>query len=376
VSAVSRASEVLNDGLFGPSASRRNVELQRRTPQGEVRVPLDLTRYRLTGFLARDPYLREGDVIVFPRIIADATMSGALARPGQFDLVPGDSLSRLLELAGGTIRGATDEAVLVRFLDATTKDSLSFKVSDVLAGRFDTPMRDGDAVFVFFQPRFHLLEQVGISGEVRRPGSYPLLPGLSRLTHLVHEAGGFLPEADIASLRVFRPSPDKGGPDPEIQRLTQLGRGDLTSSEYEALRASTAAKRADFRVDWNRVKPGGDLDLELRGGDVVLVDRTVASVRVDGEVRQPGLIHHAPGRSARDYVRLAGGFSDRAARGKLRVKRAVTGQTMLAKDVASLEPGDLVWVPERGEFKGWQSAQVVLLAATQLATIVLAIRLF
>jgi hypothetical protein len=74
-------------------------------------------------------------------------------------------------------------------------------------------------------------------------------------------------------------------------------------------------------------------------------------------------------------VRLAGGFSDRAARGQLRVKRAVTGQTMLARDVASLEPGDLVWVPERGEFKGWQNVQSILLIATQLATIVLAVRL-
>jgi len=375
VSAVSRASEVLNDGLFGAGASRRNVEVQRHTPQGELRIVMDLMRYRLTGFLARDPLLREGDVLYFPRVIAEATMSGALARTGTFDLAPADSLSTLLDLAGGPIRTAADEAVLVRFLDATRKDSLSFKLSDALAGRFDTPMRDGDAVFVYYQPKFHFLEQASISGEVQRPGAYPLLPGLTRLSDLVRESGGFLPEADVAALRVFRPSPDKGGPDPEVQRLSQLGRGDLTSSEYEALRASMAAKRADFRVDWSHVKPGGELDLELRGGDIVLVDRTVASVRVDGEVRQPGLIHHRPGRSARDYVRLAGGFSDRAARGKLRVKRAVTGQTMLAKDVASLEPGDLVWVPERGEFKGWQSLQSVLLVATQLATIILAVRL-
>jgi len=375
VAATSRASEVLTEPLFTARASRRNVEIRRRTAQGESRVRMDLTRQRLTGFLAQDPLLKEGDVLFFPQVVAEASVQGAVMRGGQFDLAPGDSLSTIFSLAGGPSPRATDHAVLVRFVDATRKDSLSFRVGDVLAGRFDTAMRDGDHLYVYYQPRYHFLEQASISGEVQRPGSYPLLPGLSRLSDLVREAGGFLPEADVAALRIIRPGPDKAGPDPELLRLAQLGRSDLTSSEYEALRASNAARRSDFRVDWNRVKPGGALDFELRGGDVVVVDRTVASVLVDGEVRQPGLIRHEPGRSARDYVRLAGGFSDRAARGKLRVKRAVTGQTMLARDVASLEPGDLVWVPERGEFRGWQNLQSVLLVATQLATIVLAVRL-
>ncbi len=375
VAATSRASEVLTEPLFTARASRRNVEIRRRTAQGESRVRMDLTRQRLTGFLAQDPLLKEGDVLFFPQVVAEASVQGAVMRGGQFDLAPGDSLSTIFSLAGGPSPRATDHAVLVRFVDATRKDSLSFRVGDVLAGRFDTAMRDGDHLYVYYQPRYHFLEQASISGEVQRPGSYPLLPGLTRLSDLVREAGGFLPEADVAALRIIRPGPDKAGPDPELLRLAQLGRSDLTSSEYEALRASNAARRSDFRVDWNRVKPGGALDFELRGGDVVVVDRTVASVLVDGEVRQPGLIRHEPGRSARDYVRLAGGFSDRAARGKLRVKRAVTGQTMLARDVASLEPGDLVWVPERGEFRGWQNLQSVLLVATQLATIVLAVRL-
>ena len=35
VSATSRASEILAESYFGPNASRRNVEVRRRTPQGE-----------------------------------------------------------------------------------------------------------------------------------------------------------------------------------------------------------------------------------------------------------------------------------------------------------------------------------------------------
>jgi protein involved in polysaccharide export with SLBB domain len=374
VSGTTRASELLGDTLFNGGASRRNVELRRRTPKGETRTTIDLTRFRLTGYLARDPLLREGDVVYFPSVAAAATIEGAFSRPARYELAQGDSLSTLFELAGGPLPSATDEAVLVRFVDATRKDSLSFKISDVLAGRFDTLLRDGDRVYVYYQPRYHFLEEASIVGEVQRPGNYPLLPGLTRLSDLVRVAGGFLTGADLASIRVIRSSGPAGGPDPEIDRLSQLGRKDMTSTEYEVLRARVASQRQDFRIDWNHVKVGGDLDIMLRGGDAVQVGQIVAAVRVDGEVRLPGLIHYQPGRSVEEYVKLAGGYSERAVPQKVRVKRAVTGQTMLARDVSSLQPGDLVWVPERGDPQGWQNFQAVLLVATQVATILLALR--
>ena len=374
VSATSRASEFLSEPLFNDVASRRNVEIRRRTPQGETRMRIDVTRFRLTGYLARDPLLREGDQVYFPRVSGGVAIEGAVARPANYDLAEGDSLSTLFTLAGGPLTSATDQAVLVRFADATKKDSLSFKVADLVAGRFDTRLRDGDHVYVYFQPHYHFLEQAGIYGEIQRPGTYPLLPGLTRLSELVHLAGGFLPDADLASIHVLRASNPLGGPDPEIDRLASLGRKDMTSTEYEALRARIASQRQDFRVDWKRVKPGGDLDIVLRGGDAVRVDPVSAAVRVEGEVRLPGLIRYQAGRSVEEYVKLAGGYSERAVPQKVRVKRAVTGQTMLARDVSSLQPGDMVWVPERGDPQTWQNFQSVLLVAAQVATIVLALR--
>jgi polysaccharide export outer membrane protein len=374
VSATSRASELLTESLFNESASRRNVEIRRRTPQGETRTRMDLTRFRLTGFLAHDPLLREGDQVYFPRAFGGVAIEGGVAHPAHFDMAQGDSLSTLFTFAGGPVPSSTDQAVLVRFADATKKDSLSFKVSDVLAGRFNTPLRDGDRVYVYFQPRYHFLEEASILGEIQRPGTYPLLPGLTRLTELVHVAGGFLPTADIGSIHVFRAAGPAGGADPEIARLSSLGRKDMTQTEYDVLRARVASQRQDFRVDWKRVKPGGDLDIVLRGGDEVRVEPVVATVRVDGEVRLPGLIRYEAGRSVEEYVKLAGGYSDRAVPHKVRVKRAVTGQTMLAHDVSSLQPGDMIWVPERGDPQTWQNFQSVLLVATQVATIILALR--
>jgi len=374
VSAASRASEVLAESLFGPNASRRNVEIRRKTPDGESLTFIDLTRFRLTGYVARDPLLREGDILFVPRATGEVWIEGSVGRAGRYELARGDSLSTLLSLAAGPLPDAAEHGVLVRFADITTTDSLSFRVADVLEGRFDVALRDGDRAYLYHRPRYHYLEQVRILGEVQRPGAYPLLPGFSRLSHLLNAAGGFLPTADMAALRVFRVNPQSGEADPEIDRLTQLGRTEMTTSEYDVLRARVAARRTDFRVDWHRVKPGGDLDFELRSGDVISVDPVVASVRVDGEVRQPGLIRYEPGRKAEDYIRLAGGYSERAQPDKVRIKRAGTGQTILAKDVPALESGDLVWVPERGEPQGWRYLQTTLLVMAQIATILLLFR--
>jgi polysaccharide biosynthesis/export protein len=375
VSAASRASEVLTEGLLGPNASRRNIELRRHLPQGEVRVAIDLIRLRLTGHMAEDPPFREGDLVYVPISRPPVSISGAIGRSAQYELAPGDSLSTLFTFSGGPTVDAADEATFVRFRDDTHSDSSRFKVSDVLAGRFDVPLQGGDRVFVYYKPRYHFLEQATIIGEVGRPGPYPLAPAGTRLSDLVGAAGGFLPTADLASMRVFRSSGLAGDPDPEMDRLAKLSRKEMTASEYEVLLARLTARREDFRVDWNRLKHEPQLDFTLRSGDVIRVNPVGAAVQVEGQVRHPGLVRFQAGRRVDEYVRLAGGFSERASRRQVRVKKAVTGQMMLARDVKTLEPGDLVWVPERGEPEIWHNLQTALLVAAQVATVVLALRL-
>jgi protein involved in polysaccharide export with SLBB domain len=147
----------------------------------------------------------------------------------------------------------------------------------------------------------------------------------------------------------------------------------MTDSEYEVLRTKLAARREEYRVDWFRLERAPELDIILREQDVVRVEPLIASVRVDGEVRRPGIVRFEPRRSVSEYVRLAGGFSERAAQGKVRVTRAVTGQTLRAKDVQALAPGDLIWVPERRDVDGWQLFKDLLTVAGQIAVIVVAV---
>jgi protein involved in polysaccharide export with SLBB domain len=61
----------------------------------------DLTLYELTGDTAYNPFLLDGDVVSVPHADVVATITGAVRRPGSYELVKSKDLSELLELAGG-----------------------------------------------------------------------------------------------------------------------------------------------------------------------------------------------------------------------------------------------------------------------------------
>lgn len=371
--ATARASEALAAGnLVTPLGSRRNVELRRRDGTREF---ADLERYVRLGDLRGNPLLRDDDVLFVPPARAFIEASGAVAHPVRLELGPADSLSDLLDLCGGALPSARrDRALFVRWNGPTTRDSLWIGLDDILARRFDPPLRDGDRLFVYSLPEYHRLESASIVGEVQSPGVYPLQPGVTHLSDLVRAAGGFGPRADLSAIRIYRPRPDTGESDIEFERLSRLSRNEMTTSEYDRLRTRLVQRRADFRVDWNRLSRVPAEDIALVNGDVVRVDPTVATVRVEGEVRRPGLVRYEPGTTLARYISDAGGFSARSAGNRTLITRAVTGQTLPAREVSSIEPGDMIWVPERPDRSIWQNIGTLIAVSAQVATLIIAVR--
>src|SRR6185503_14255288 len=110
---------------------------------------------------------------------------------------------------------------------------------------------------------------------------------------------------DLGRVRVHRAATLANTKDPELDRLLRLSRSELTASEYEILRTRLAGLREDYTVDWNQLQTHADLDLLLKDGDIVQVDKPGLSVRVDGEVQRPGLLNYIKGLSVNDYIEQA-----------------------------------------------------------------------
>jgi protein involved in polysaccharide export with SLBB domain len=371
VTGVTRANEAVAMAEPLPDASRRNIVVRHRDG-GESR--LDLALFENAGLVSGNPFLRDGDVVHVTRAATTLDVAGAVASPGRYEFAPDDSLSTALALAGGLLPSAAgDRLLLVRFHGASERESLWFAVPEVLARRSNPPLADGDRVFAYYTADWHQLPVASIYGEVARPGAFPLVSGRDRLSDLVRWANGFLPRANRAALHLVRTS-ETVESDPEFDRLARLARAEMTESEYAAFQTKLSERRNAFRVDFERVSPGSANDPLLADGDIVRVEAVTMSVRVEGQVQRPGYVEFAPGRTLDDYVQLAGGFTPRAARSKIRVSRALTGQVVPADGARSIQPGDFVWVPEARDVDAWQVFKDVLAIAGQVAVIVVAAR--
>jgi protein involved in polysaccharide export with SLBB domain len=368
---ASRVGDILNAGALLENASQRRIEIKHTDGSQEF---ADLDLFLRTGDASLNPWLRDGDVINVPVATEFIWAQGAVARAGRFELGPRDSLLTLFRMAGDPVPSAdAGRALLIRWRHPFEAESLWFGLGEVYGRTTNPELREGDRLYVYFIPQYHRQHEATILGEIARPGVYPIVEGRHRLSDLVSAAGSFLGTADLATIRVFH-STRGAEADPELDRLIKLPRTEMTDTEYEILRAKLAARREDFRVDWFRLQQAPELDILLRGGDVVRVDQLIASVRVEGEVRRPGIVEFEPRRTLREYVTLAGGYSERAARGKVRITRSVTGQSLRARDVQAVAPGDLIWVPERPDATVWQHLQSLITVAAQVATLIIVVR--
>lgn len=372
-SGSSRLADLLPDSLFTPRSSRRSLSVIHRDGRRE---PYDLLRFQRTGYGGPEPALEDGDVLLVPVAARMAGLWGGVAWPDAYEVADGDSLHTLLELGGGPLPSAfMDQAWLVRRRNGDGLDSLRVSLVQVLDRTADLPLRDGDQLFIAFDPTQAERHRVTVAGMVVRAGDYPIDPGATRLSHVIRAAGGFRPDADLSAIRLLRPSPDIPGRRVEFERLAGLGRGQMTESEYESFRMQLAARNPDFRIEWARLVSGGPTqDPLLIPGDIVRVDRVQNTVRVEGQVIRPGVFQYDPDANWRHYVRLAGGFANRGARTRVLVTRIANGQTVAAGDVERLAPGDLIWVPERPDVTLWDHLRELIVVAGGVATIIIAVK--
>ncbi|WP_439817243.1 SLBB domain-containing protein [Zavarzinia sp. CC-PAN008] len=125
---------------------------------------------------------------------------------------------------------------------------------------------------------------VEISGEVRLPGRYPLVPGTS-VDELVQAAGGFAASADLARV--------------EVTRFVRDPQTNTLESRRELI---------DFR-------PGGLERILLSSSDLVMVpavatDRGAGSIEIAGEVVRPGRFSFVRGERLSSVLARAGGLTD------------------------------------------------------------------
>jgi protein involved in polysaccharide export with SLBB domain len=89
--------------------STRDISI--KSSNGQTRV-YDLFKAWRLGDISQDPYLRPGDVITFNRIKRIVTISGAVERPGRYQLLEGENIKELIEFYGNGFTSIADKTRL------------------------------------------------------------------------------------------------------------------------------------------------------------------------------------------------------------------------------------------------------------------------
>jgi len=372
VTGSARVSEVIDAaGGTNPNASRRNIRVLHLDGRTEI---ADLERFERTGDWEGNPFLSDGDRVIVPVTTEQFGIFGAIAQASTYEFREGDSLSTAIRIAGGVRPEARRDSVLiVRFRGAHDLDTLYASIEPGSAGGTVAIQAD-DRIFIRPQAEWRQDHQVSITGEVRAPGAYAIVEGTSRVSDLVRWAGGFSPQA---APRIVRLERNLVGPvsDVEFDRLNRLSRSEMTNTEYQTFRSKLALRQSGYLIDFSSGSPQPtEADVPLRDGDQIHVPRLELVVRVDGSVRNPGLVAFQGEKwTAADYIKMAGGPTRRGDVPDARLSRSGSSNTIFARDARRIDPGDFIWVPEKKDSSFWLVFRDAIIVTGQVATIILVI---
>ena len=337
----------------------------------------DVQKFLATREDRWDPYLREGDNIVVPPNDFRKNVIGVYGEvnvPGRYEFAEGDSVKDALRIAFGFSPSAQSDSVEFsrQNLDGEIVERKNLDGRAILdRNEPDFPLQPGDRLLVHGAVDLRGDYRVKVMGEVRRPGTYPITRNSSRLASVIHAAGGFTEFAALASAEVLRQPIAPA--DVALEQLESLRGGvPADDSTYYNLETSLRLRKEAVNADFVKLFQLGDStqNVLLQDDDIVNVPSRRRSIYVFGQVVNPGHVAFTGGQDAWYYIQKAGGMTDRARSGDIKVVKAKTRQWLSPGDT-QVEEGDYVWIPKQperpfGYYLGIiaQSASIVSVAVT------------
>ena len=346
-------------GIDTARGSYRDVRVLR---DGEAIATFDLYDFLLDGALPSVQFrtatrsssgVRGGTV----------TVTGDVADPAVFELAED-------ALAGGEITRAALAPPDVSHVGVSgIRAGEPFSVYLPLAAFDAFSLADGDAVH--FRSDVHEREiVVEIEGSHLGP-SRLAVPRDARLQDVLDHVQVDPVLADVEALSIRRASiatRQKSSLEDSLRRLEARYLTASSSTDAEArIRTQEAALVRDFVARAREIEPSGRLvvaadgevaDILMQSGDIITIPRRSDSVLLSGEVLVSQATLYREGRRARDYIALAGGFTEQAETDRI-VLVHPNGEVSTEKN-PQVRPGDEIIVLPKAPVKNLQLAATIV----------------
>jgi protein involved in polysaccharide export with SLBB domain len=215
-----------------------------------------------------------GDVFVVSKLLNRFSnrvkIAGAVYRPDVFELTPNLKVADLIRKADGLTQDAyTGRAQIIRLQEDLTRSVVSFDVAKALNNdaAHNILLTREDEVLITSKQELKDSFNVYIQGEIRKPGSFEYVQGLT-LKDLIIQAGGF---TDAAYKTI------------EIARI--IKRDSITQQDLGATQIIVTQIDGDLSM--------AEASTPLSAFDVITIKRKAGytlpeSVRITGQVQYPG----------------------------------------------------------------------------------------
>ena len=232
---------------------------------------------------------------------------GDVRQPGTYRTSGQVRLSDAVHLAGGLAPDAqTEDAQVFRYLPDGKVRIFSVNLEQALAGDSSENilMQPRDRLLVHRNPDAVEPATVNVQGEVAKPGRYPLTTNM-QVGDLIRVGGGLTPSAETQTADLTHYQWVGNGQAANGAANPASAPNQLTA-KHETI-AITAALAGDPKAD-----------VALHNGDVLTIGQLPgwndlgASIRVKGEVANPGTYGIRPGERLSSIIERAGGFQSDA----------------------------------------------------------------
>ncbi len=272
---------------FGYS-ERLQVE---RVQNHEKRVALDVNLNQRSA--ARFP-VDDGDLVkvfsVLPTERNVVRVKGNVNQPGTYEWRPGMRVADLIAQAQGPADHTFFDYALLQRRQGADRRITPFPINlgEALSnqlGADDMTLRPEDSVTIYSQNELGQVPMVRVLGQVRKPGKYPLIPGMTA-RELVYSAGGLLDNAS-------------------------RDRAELTRTE---IANGSVAQYTHMDLDLRQVLDGTQgTDVPLKPDDELLVQQASNwhapwHVVLEGQVNRPGPYPIREGERLASVLKACGGF--------------------------------------------------------------------
>lgn len=271
----------------GENGSMRDIKVIRR---GKVVADIDVYDYLMKGSLKNNVQLCDEDIIKVEPYKTRVKISGAVKRQGIFETLSGETMSDLINYAGGFTDIANTSAITVVRLKG--KEKTVAEVTGEMMNSFK--LESGDNVNVSgIYDKYN--NKVTLLGAVYRPGVYST-DSCSTVAELIKKADGLRDDAYLGIAHIIRQ------------------------------RANDVPEMIGFNI--GNVMSGVDKDISLRKDDSVRVEYLKdftedKSVGVWGAVLTPGNYKLVDKMTVKDLVSMAHGFTERASTDSIELVRII-----------------------------------------------------